>query len=68
MTPERFLAAVEALFNGNKSAAARWLARDRVTVWRYCQPVGHPQHSPVPGTVSNLVEHWLKERGISLEE
>ncbi len=67
MTPEEFTKAKEAL-GFNNSSAARWLYRSRRTIIRYQYPADDPRNSRIPKTIENVLRHWLKERGIILDQ
>ena len=67
MTPEEFTKAKEAL-GLNNATAARWLVKSRRTIIRYQYPADDPRNSPIPRPVVDVIRHWLKERGIILDQ
>ena len=67
MTPEEFTKAKKAL-GFNNSSAARWLYRSRRTIIRYQYPADDPRNSRIPRPVVVVMRHWLKQRGIILDQ
>ena len=67
MTPEEFTKAKEALGLNNTNAAAH-LVRSRRTIIRYQYPADDPRNSRIPRPVVVVMRHWLKQRGIILDQ
>ena len=67
MTPEEFTAARKALGLSNR-LMANHLIRSIRTIQRYQYSADDPRNSRIPKPVVTTIRHWLKERGIILDQ